>query len=195
MEYQPLFLDELLCSRCSVRSYRSEAANHKDILACIQSACLAPSSRNSQPWKFVIATEQGVRRQIAELVMFPPESNPLKHNPPIFVAMTQEIENQKAPEGRHAAEYFVDIDHGIAAGYFCLKAAEMGLGSCIIGAFHEEPLKELLHIPVEKKVKILLAVGYPAEGNLQKTASAKNRKQLEELVCWEQYGSELKKQE
>lgn len=96
---------------------------------------------------------------------------------------------------RHAAEYFVDIDHGIAAGYFCLKAAEMGLGSCIIGAFHEEPLKELLHIPVEKKVKILLAAGYPAEWNLQKTVSAKNRKQLEELVCWEQYGSELKEQE
>jgi nitroreductase len=55
------------------------------------------------------------------------------------------------------------IDIGIAASHFCLQAAELGLGTCMIGWFNEKKIKKLLHIPRHKRIGMLISLGYPEQ--------------------------------
>jgi nitroreductase len=62
-----------------------------------------------------------------------------------------------------------------------LQAAELGLGTCIMGWFDEKKVKKLLGIK-GKRVPLLISLGYPA-GETRKKA----RKSLEEMSSWNQY--------
>jgi nitroreductase len=55
------------------------------------------------------------------------------------------------------------IDIGIAAEHFCLQAAEEGLGTCMLGWFNEKPIKELLNIPKDRRIGLLITLGYAPE--------------------------------
>ena len=44
-----------------------------------------------------------------------------------------------------------------------IAAWSLGVGSCWIGAFNEERVKQLLKIPEKWKVVALVTFGYPAE--------------------------------
>ena len=56
------------------------------------------------------------------------------------------------------------IDIGIAAAHFCLQAAELGLGTCILGWFDEKRIQRLLGITRGKRIGLLVTLGYAAEG-------------------------------
>ncbi|MCK4231338.1 nitroreductase family protein, partial [candidate division WOR-3 bacterium] len=58
-----------------------------------------------------------------------------------------------------------------------------GLGSCWIGAFYQEDVRKILEIPDEYKVATLLTLGYPRD-----QARFKNRKPLDEIVCYDSWG-------
>jgi nitroreductase len=65
-----------------------------------------------------------------------------------------------------------------------LTAWDLGIGSCWIGAYNEEKVKELLEVPGYLRVVSLLILGYPDE-----RAGPKHRKTLDEIVHHEKYGS------
>ena len=54
------------------------------------------------------------------------------------------------------------IDVAIALDHISLAAIEYGLGTCWIGAFNEEKVKEILVIPEEVRVVELMPICYPA---------------------------------
>ncbi|MDW7727139.1 MAG: nitroreductase family protein [Candidatus Methanoperedens sp.] len=60
-----------------------------------------------------------------------------------------------------------------------LPAVEEGLGTCWIGAFDEERVKQILGIPGEVRVVSLLTLGYPSD-----VLRPKSRKSLDEAVMW-----------
>ena len=80
-------------------------------------------------------------------------------------------------------EYF-QIDLGIAMEHMVLKATELGLGSCWIGWFKEQRVKDLLFIPEKIKVCALLAVGHPKGGENKQ----RSRKPLEKIAFSEVWG-------
>jgi len=173
-------LDGLLQQRCSVRAFQDKSVEKEKLVACVEAATLAPSARNNQPWRFIVVSDLSLREKLFKVVPLPKTGQEI---PPVFVAMVQEIPTTVIPVGKHSHEYFIDIDHGLAAGFFCLKATELGLGSCIIGAFDEQVLKELLSVPAEKKIKIVMAVGYAKNP----APTQKTRKNLDEVMCENQY--------
>jgi nitroreductase len=63
-----------------------------------------------------------------------------------------------------------------------LKAVELGLGSCWIGAFSQEEVKKILNIPDNYKVVALLPIGYP-----KGSPGPKIRKPLGEIICDEKF--------
>ena len=69
------------------------------------------------------------------------------------------------------------VDCSIAMSFMMLAATAEGLGTCWIGGFTQEPLKEALGIPAEYDVVALTPLGYPAE-----EGRPRDRKPLEELV-------------
>jgi nitroreductase len=74
------------------------------------------------------------------------------------------------------------IDVAIAIAYMNLKAVEEGLGTCWIGSFYEDQVKEILQIPKEVRVVELVILGYPKE-----SPKAKPRLKLEEIAMYDKW--------
>jgi nitroreductase len=75
------------------------------------------------------------------------------------------------------------IDVTIAIDHITLCAAAEGLGTCWIGAFHEDQIRGILRIPPHIRVVALLPVGYPQDPS----PVAKRRLLLETIVKYEQW--------
>jgi nitroreductase len=60
------------------------------------------------------------------------------------------------------------IDIGIAAEHFCLKATELGLGTCMIGWFDEKKVKTLLRVPGAKRLPLLITIGVSDDEHREK---------------------------
>lgn len=79
-------------------------------------------------------------------------------------------------------ERWAERDVMIAVEHMVLSAWSLGYGTCWIGAFTEEDIKDLLDIPQEMTVINLLPIGVPDE-NPEK----KSRKPFEEIFHEEKY--------
>jgi nitroreductase len=76
------------------------------------------------------------------------------------------------------------IDIGIAAEHFCLQAAEEGMGTCMLGWFDENSIKNLLNIPERNTIPLLITLGYTPEDYKHRK---KVRKQFDKVVRWNSY--------
>jgi nitroreductase len=106
------------------------------------------------------------------------------HAPVIAVLVIEKPKLITQIGGRLKDRDFSLIDIGIAAAHFCLQAAELGLGSCMIGWFDEAAIKKLLAIPSQKRIGLVITLGYArAEDPIRK----KIRKSTEEISGFNRY--------
>ena len=157
--------EELSGQRQSVRRYQEKPVEREKIEKLIKAVHLAPSACNSQPWKLILVDHPEMKEQVArasfnDIVSF----NRFALQAPVIAVLVIEkakliariggsIKNQEYPH----------YDIGIAAAHFCLQAAELGLGTCMIGWFNQKKIKKLLKIPPELKVGLLITLGYPPD--------------------------------
>lgn len=160
--------------RRSVRSYENKDIPQEVLLKVLEAARLAPSANNRQPWKFVVVREAAKRKALAKAAK---EQQFVAEAPVVIAAVALEPERTMTCG---VPTYAVDL--AIAVDHMTLAAVQQGLGSCWIGAFYQEDVKKLLEIPDECKVAALLTLGYPRD-----QARFKNRKPLEEIVCYEKW--------
>ncbi|HZK08094.1 MAG TPA: nitroreductase family protein [Bacteroidales bacterium] len=178
------FID-LVKQRYSARRFKPTPVARGELSKCIEAARLAPSASNSQPWHFVVTDEPALLQQLAKatyssLVAF----NKFTHQAPVLVALV--IEKPKVITQIGAVikkRDFPMIDTGITAVHFCLQAAELGLGTCMLGWFDQKKIKQLLAIPKDKTIGLLIAVGYPEKNE----PPAKNRKPSSEMHSYNGY--------
>ena len=177
------FMD-LATTRQSDRAFTAQEVSREDLLKCIQAAQLAPSACNSQPWKFIVIDDAELVKQAGVAV----SNNPLGINKfaetaPILVAVIEEqAVLMPKIQGKIDSNRWAQFDLGSATEHFCLQAAELGLSTCIMGAFDEAKMKELLHVPEGRRIFIMLAVGYPSG-----TARTKVRKELNAIHSFNSY--------
>ena len=171
---------ELAQKRESCRKYAKRPVEREKIVACLEAARLAPSACNSQPWHYFVADDSVLTSQIAGSVQgF--GMNRFADEVPTFVIVTEEKVTLKGVVlRRFKGQEYAQIDIGLSVAHFVLAAAEQGLGTCILGWYDEETLKGILHIPAERKIRLVLCVGYPAD----ETPRQKIRKPLDEIVDW-----------
>ena len=172
---------ELVQKRQSDRKYASRPVERDLVVKCLEAARLAPSACNSQPWKFVVVDDRELVRQVGEAAAGM-GMNGFAREVPVIVAVVLEKMNLTARIGSviKDKEYSL-LDVGIAVEHFCLQAAELGLGTCIMGWFNEKKVKELLGIR-GKRVPLLVSLGYPAGENRKKI-----RKSMDEMSSWNKY--------
>ncbi len=172
---------ELVQKRQSDRKYERRPVDRDLVVRCLEAARLAPSACNSQPWKFVVVDAPELVKQIGEAAASL-GMNGFAREVPVIVAVVLEKMNLTARIGSviKDKEYSL-LDVGIAVEHFCLQAAELGLGTCIMGWFDEKKVKKLLGIG-SKRVPLLVSLGYPA-GETRRKA----RKALDEMSSWNKY--------
>ncbi len=178
------FLD-LVNKRYSVRNYKTTPVPQEKVVRCIEAARLAPSACNSQPWKFIVADEPELVKELGKaafegLLNF----NHFAFKAPVLVLIVSQRQKMSAKFGSIVKrKNFSQMDIGIAAEHFCLAAAEEGLGTCMLGWFNERKVKKLLCIPRLKRVELIISVGFSDD----EKNPHKNRKSMDEMLSCNKY--------
>jgi len=170
-----MVIKEIL-DRYSVRSYLSNEIPENDLNEILESARLAPSACNIQPWKFVVVKDPKIRGELAVACknqIFVAEA------PVVIAGCLKEAEAYRMSTRYDSGA----LDLGIAMTNMTLQAVKSGLGTCWIGAFYEDQVQNILKIPKEIRVVALLTLGYPKN----KDIPVKIRKKLSDIVCYNEY--------
>ncbi len=157
---------QLIRERQSVRSYADTPVEPEKLAMLVDAVRLAPSASNAQPWKLVMVDDPVLRGEIAQATFSQAIAfNRFAPQAPVIAVLTIERTRTITQIGGWLKdrEYQL-IDIGIAAEHLCLQAAELGLGTCMIGWFNEKKIKHLLRIPRGTRIGLLVTIGYPAEG-------------------------------
>lgn len=186
IETEKMTFNELILSRQSVRRYAAAPVEPEKIKQCLEAARLAPSASNSQPWKFILVDQEPLRTEVSKATFSDIQLiNKYTMQAPLMVVIVMErakLITRLAMLIKKKEWPLIDI--GITAEHFCLQAAELGLGTCMIGWFDEDRIKKALQIPTDNSIGLLISVGYPVDGYTQRT---KIRKPMDEMVSYNMY--------
>lgn len=166
---------EAIRLRKSVRAFQDKPVEVDTLNAVLEAARLAPSASNRQEWRFVVVRDEGLRVELIGAA----KNQTFVGQAPVVIACCAVTDNHMMSCG----QLCYPIDVAIAIDHMTLQAAELGLGTCWIGAFYEDEVKKLLGIPKAVRVVGLLPLGYPEDASPKQ----KNRMQLEELVHWDRW--------
>lgn len=167
-------VSEAIEVRRSIRKYKNTEIEDGKLEKILKSARIAPSAANRQEWKFVVVKDANTRMKLVEACngqKFVTEA------PLLIVACSTESE-KIMPCGQYA--YTVDLS--IALSFMILQATEFELGTCWLGAYNENMVKNILNIPDDTKIVGMITVGYPDEN-----PDARPRKTIEEIVTFEKW--------
>jgi nitroreductase len=178
--------NELINRRQSVRRYQEKRVEREKIEKIIEAVHMAPSACNSQPWKIIIVDEPELKNEVAKATFSKTISfNKFAVQAPVIAVLVIEKAKLIAQIGGSIKNMeYPQIDIGIAAEHFCLQAAELGLGTCMIGWFDEKKIKPLLNIPEKRKIGLVITLGYPPDDYKLRQ---KIRKPVEEIYGYNSY--------
>ena len=165
---------ESINERRSVRAYQNQPVSGEVLTRILESARVAPSAKNRQAWKLVVVKDSQTRKKLAEAA----NNQQFVGEAPIVIAAVGLTPNETM-----RCDIPTDpVDVAIAIDHITLAAVEEGLGTCWIGSFYQDKVRQILGIPSSYKVVELLTLGYPAD-----SPRPKSRKSLEEIVCYEKF--------
>jgi nitroreductase len=175
---------EMISQRYSVREYLDKPIEKEKFDLILESARLAPSATNSQPWHFYAVRD---KNKIQALATKMPIGSHLVINSFIADAPIAIVATAGPIDFLHRVISFIVnkrwyyMDVSIALEHMVLTAWELGIGSCWIGWFDEKKVKQLLDIPKNQEVIAMLTLGYPKE---KKLPFPKHRKRIEEILSY-----------
>jgi nitroreductase len=176
---------QLFEKRQSVRAYTDKPVEKEKLMRCIEAARLAPSASNAQPWKYILIDNPELKDLIAENIsggVVP--INHFARQAPVIIGVVRERANISSSAGQLLKRIdYPLIDIGISVIQFCLQATAEGLGTCILGWFNQKKIKQLLHIPRNKRLELMLTVGYPLSDGIRE----KRRKETNEILSFNSY--------
>jgi nitroreductase len=168
---------EAVQARRSIRSYLDKPVSEERIERILEAARLAPSARNAEPWHFITVTDAESRKVLSKGLY----AKFVAQAPLIIVACA----NKKASPDWYA------VDTALAVENLILAAVGEGLGTCCVDTFDQKEVAELLKVPDEFEVLLLVTVGYPSE-KCDLTSKldhlVRPRKLLSEIASVEEFG-------
>jgi nitroreductase len=203
-------VSEAIRKRRSIRKFKPDPIPEEKIRLLLESARLAPSGTNTQPWRFIVIKDNDTKKKLQEAAH---NQRHINRAPVIIVCcadlkafkefperVDELIESGALPE--RTREVFIPYlkkgmstvtkdalmiaaaaNVAIAVEHIVLQAVEIGLGTCWVRWYEDNKVKEILDIPGHVEVMALLPVGIPDENPSQRP-----RLELDQLVYGEKYG-------
>ena len=159
---------EAIKKRRSVRDYREKEIPENVLREIMEAGRLAPSARNQQAWKFIVIQDEAIKEKIMEAC----RNRSFVGQAPVVIAGCATNTSHIMPNG--VSSYPVDL--AIALDHISLQAADLGLGTCMIGWFNESKIRELLGVPKKRKIGLVITLGYAPE-------DYKVRKKIRKTLC------------
>lgn len=168
---------EIAQTRQSCRSYDpARPVEEEKITAILQSARLAPSACNGQPYLFTVCRGEAAKA-VAKATQGMGMNKFATDAPVLLVVSEMPYVKSAALGAKVKGNDYRSIDIGIAAAYITAEACAQGLGSCILGWLDDEKIRQICHL--NGAVRLVITIGYAKEGDKLRD---KKRKSLEELV-------------
>ena len=173
-------------SRKSIRRYQQRPIDDEMILQLIESARVAPSGSNTQPWNFIIVKSEETKRKIAKIngaqawMVDAPVHIVCVADLRVRIKDNMEIYIDEDSPQREVKQIIRDT--AIAVEHIVLEAQSLGFGSCWNAAFVQEDIRPILNIPNDKYVVAVITVGYADESPMPRP-----RKRMEEIIRYEKW--------
>ncbi len=150
---------ELIQTRRTIKSFDGKFVSWSNIAQILDAGRHAPSCGNVQNWKFIVVIEPTIKQQVAEAAYEQYEIAMAG----VLIVICAEPEKAERYYGVRGERLYTVQNCAAAAQNMLLEAHSLGLGSCWIGAFDEDKLKQILSIPDEIRPQSIIAVGYAKE--------------------------------
>jgi nitroreductase len=158
-------------ARRNVREFDDRPVAQADLERILEAGRRAPSSRNWQPWDFVLVTE---RPQLAELAKVWRGADHVARAAAAIACFGPVLDDERQ-------NGWLQYDHGQATMSMALAAADLGIGTSHAAVADQALARTLLGAPEDRFAVSLLSLGYPAERPLKPLVRI-NRRPFDEVV-------------
>ena len=165
---------ELARKRYSVRAYKPDPVEDDKLQKVLEAARLAPTACNLQPFQLIVLNTKGREAELRRIY-----SGSWFVQAPIVICVCG-IPSQSWV--RQDGKNYCDVDVTIAMDHLILAAADLGLGTCWIGAFNPNAAREVLSLPDNVEPVAFTPLGYPDD-----QPGYKGRKSIDKLVRYEHW--------
>jgi nitroreductase len=162
-------------TRRAIRDFAPEPIPEEVLLKILNAGRLAGSSKNSQPWHFIVIRERARLRALSACGQWAGHLA----GAAVGVALVTGDWRERWP---------VAFDLGRAAQNMMLTAHGMGIGSVIANIYDMDRAHDLLHLPEDKMCYAAISFGYQADPEARQRPPRRGRKRaLAEVVHWEKW--------
>jgi nitroreductase len=144
--------------RYSCRRFAATPLLHPELEHILEAAVWAPSAGNLQPWRLIVVTSDELKERLAGAA----HQEFVAEAPVVIVVCAVPGESTRRYGERGRSLYCLQ-DTAAATENILLAAAELGLGSCWVGAFEEPAAAAVLELPSAWRPVALVPVGHPLE--------------------------------
>ena len=183
-------INELIARMWSARAFSTRPVERSKLLSILESARWAPSSRNEQPWRYVIFTSDNVEKLKKAQSVLKDINDYAKRAPILICAITKKGYSDNSNYNRL---HFHDL--GAANENMFLEAFNQGLIMHEMGGFDVKKARDVFNVPEDFEVGIMIAIGYQdthhilPETLIQKAFTPRQRKPLSEIAFIEELGN------
>lgn len=197
-----LTVKEAIETRRSIREYVQEPIPKEKIMEILRLASLAPSAWNTQPWRFIVITDETKKRELQKAA----NNQKQVGNAPAVIVVTSDmedvlgnvgqfahpnmsseakerlketLENTFSPVHVEARGQWAAGQTYIAIGFLLLAIRSFGYDSSTMLGFNPVQVRELLNLPEHVQIPAIVALGKRAE-----TGNPHHRHPLEKIVTW-----------
>ena len=162
---------DAITSRRNVRSFEDRAIPGADLDRILEAGRRTPSSRNWQPWDFVVVTDREQLGRLAGVWMYG------AHIANAAAAIALIVPANLGTRDREIAEY----DLGQATMQMMITAADLGIGTGHSAVGEQDVARDVLGLPDDRLAAYVLDLGFPADRPL-KPIRHPNRREFEDVV-------------
>lgn len=165
---------EAIKNRHSSRSYLSKEIEGEKLNSVLETARLAPSARNRQPWHFLVIRTKENKEKVMQAQKSQRNFNEWMNAAPCFIVILTDTEISKEYDDNYHL-----FDLGLAVQNMFIAATSLGLGGCIVTGFYKDKLDKILELPEKYKSVGILVLGYA------EPSTEKQKKSFEEITSFE----------
>jgi len=169
-------LMEAIKTRRSIRRFKEAPVPENLLKEVLSAARLAPSADNAQPWRIIVVMDEELKLKLAAAA----HGQKFIAQAPLVLVVCGVPDEAFPTIGGYMSAHVIDV--AIAVDHATLAAHALGLGTCWIGTFKEDKVREILGIPEDVRVIAITPLGYPDE-----SPERTPRKNLEDLVAYDKY--------
>lgn len=166
-------------ARRSIKSFRADRVPIKTIYKLIDAARWAPSAGNLQSWEFILVEDATAKKQLAMAAL----NQEFISSAPVVIVACADTERSAVKYGVRGKYFYSIVDASAAIENLMIAATSLGLGTCWVGSFNNNIVRDVLGLPEGIAPVAIIPLGFPADEGERST-----RTSIGNILHFERFG-------